>query len=117
MLRALPEIEKLDNAMSELEELWDIAPKMLFHLHLVLEEIISGPDFDTSSNGSMGVELEYSGQDVRVAIEDNSARDYSYMLMKDKEDPDLPFSLRIIKDVDYAQRGGVAYLSFRIENS
>ena len=71
----IKDIELIEQAIEAIGQDWDIDTKTLFHLNLVLEELISNTmyyGFSGMNKGKIDVDLAFDGSHVKVEIHDDA---------------------------------------------
>ncbi len=126
---SMNEIAKLEMAIEEIKQLWDIKERALFQLNLVLEELLFNTivnGFQEKSDGFIELNLEYNESSIYIEMFDNA------LLFNPVELKEIPFdsdylkqslgdfgmilTVQIAKDLKYAYRDKKNHLSFRISN-
>jgi len=97
---SVKDIDKIEHAINELRSQWDLGEKSLFHLNLVLEELISNTmfyGFDDNKNGKIEVELSFDGDYIYVSIHDDAKA----------FDPSIPAEQSVNIELDERAIGGL----------
>jgi len=126
---SMNEIAKLEMAIEELKQLWDIEERALFQLNLILEELIYNTivyGFQEISDGFIELNLEYNDSSIYIDMLDNALLFNSVELKEIPFDSDylkqslgdlgMILTVQIAKDLKYEYRDKKNHLSFRITN-
>ncbi len=123
----IKDIELIEQAIDVLGQDWDIDTKSLFHLNLVLEELISNTmyyGFSGMEKGRIDVDLSFDGTYIQVKIHDDAlafdptveAEDTSAQTLDERAIGGLGIMLsqRISEDMIYRYHESKNKLSFKI---
>jgi len=112
--KTIADIDKIQFAIDTIAASWKIDEKPLFHLNLILEELISNTmvyGYIDKSQGQIAVELSFDGAYIAVEIKDDAVEfDPTEMLAVQ-----LEFVQRLCEDIQYKYRNQKNELRFRMK--
>ncbi|RUA26453.1 MAG: hypothetical protein DSY76_06020 [Bacteroidetes bacterium] len=124
---SIDEVAKLEKAIEELKQLWEIEDRALFQLNIVLEELLSSTiinGFEERKDGFIEMSLDYQSPEIKIEMINNAMlfnpieienipSDSNY-LRQSLGDLGMVLTVQIAEDLEYAFRDENNYLSFRI---
>ncbi|MCP4550846.1 MAG: ATP-binding protein [Bacteroidetes bacterium] len=99
----LSELEKIVSRVESIAEEWNIPPKLVFHINLVIEELVTNTisyGYVDIADGKHEIEIRFSldNTSLTIILIDN-AREFNPLQMSDPQDLDKPIKER--------ERGGL----------